>query len=131
VDDEMRREPLHGRKETKVCDDWQTQERSDGTIRRGREDEKRQASQADEVNVSLTNYLALMPDHPLARGIKQWITSLDKMFADVSWWEIRAGQLAPHTWKACISVQFAGNPTRYKDVFVYTDIEYLKGIDHG
>jgi uncharacterized membrane protein len=120
-----------GNEETKVCDDRQAENRSNSAIRRSSEDEGWQASQADEVGVPLASYLAQMPDHPLARETEKWITSLGKTPADVSWWEIYAGQLAPHTWKARISVKFAGSSSQHHDVFAYTDIEYLKGIDNG
>lgn len=128
---QIQEELTNGSKENKICDDRQIEERSDSTIGWSDKNKGRQASQASEVNVSLANYLAQMPDHPIVKGIEQWITSLNKMFSDVSWWEIDVGRLAPHTWKVRISVQFAGSPTKYDDVFVYTDIEYLKGMDNG
>lgn len=117
--------------ETKVRDDRQAQKRSDSTVGRSGKNEGWQASEANEVGVSLTSYLAQIPEHPLARGIEQWITSLGKTLDAVSWWKIYAGHLAPHTWKARVSVKFVGSPTKHDDVFVYSDLEFLKGIDNG
>lgn len=116
--------------ETKVRDDRQAQERSDSTIGRSHEDEAGASSEAT-VGISLSSYLAQMPAHPLARGIEQWITSLGKTLDAVSWWEIYAKPLAPHTWKARTTVKFTGSPSTHSDVFVYSDSEYLKGVDNG
>lgn len=122
--------------ETKVRDDRQAQEWHDGTIRRSHEDEAGTSSEANQVSVDayhlpLDQYLSQFPEHPLARETEKWITSLGKTLGDVSWWEMHAGQLAPRTWKARFSVKFVGSPTKHDHVFVYSDLEFLKGIDDG
>lgn len=111
--------------ETEVCDDRQAQERSNSTIRRSGEDEAGQASQAS-VGISLSSYLAQMPDHPLAREIRAWVTSLGQDVEHVTWWEIHVSQIAWCAYKAQVSLQFTGSATRHYYTFPYDEREVSK-----